>query len=103
MELLGLVEDQANVDKWVPGPARRLSVGLPGHLGAGAGLEVGLGHLPCWWIRLGSHLHQRNISFWAQLTDVLLLDNKFDLSEISEGNGTTSVKKQCYGLNVLFI
>ena len=42
MELLGLVEDQAWVDKWVPGPARRLSVELPGHLGAGAGLEVGL-------------------------------------------------------------
>ena len=43
MELLGLVEDQAGVDKRVPGPARRLSVELPGHLGAGAGLEVGLG------------------------------------------------------------
>ena len=55
MELLGLVEDQAWVDKWVPGPARRLSVGLPGHLGAGAGVEVGLGHLPCWCILLGSH------------------------------------------------
>ena len=45
MELLGLVEDQAWVDKWVPGPARRLSVGLPGHLGAGAVVEAGLGAL----------------------------------------------------------
>ena len=34
------------VDKWVPGPARRLSVGLPGHLGAGAVMEAGLDASP---------------------------------------------------------
>ena len=32
------------VDKKVPGPARRLSVGVPHHLGAGA-VEAGLGAL----------------------------------------------------------
>ena len=46
MELLGLVEDQAGVDKRVPGPARRLSVELPGHISAGAVLEVGLDTSP---------------------------------------------------------
>ena len=82
MELLGLVEDQAGEDKWVPGPARRLSDELPGHLGAGAGVEVGLAHLPCWCILLGSHHHQRNISFWLSSLTSFCLTTSFGLSEI---------------------
>ena len=81
MELLGLVEDQAGVDKWVPGPARRLSVELPGHLGAWAVLEVGLGRLPCWYLLLGSHSPGEYQS-QVHLGDILLLDNMFGLSEI---------------------
>ena len=46
-----------DVDEWVPGPARRSSVGLPGHLGAGDGLEADGPALLC----VGA-------SFWALTT-----------------------------------
>ena len=75
MELLGLVEDQAGVDKWVPGPARRLSVGLPGHLGAGAMLEVGLDTSPMLVHPSGLSPTPEEYQLLVHLSDILLLDN----------------------------